>query len=87
MFQEHGFVFFDFLGLLSGRFKEYQDMFPQRPVEVEVEVHSVPQRKPSRAATVHLQESQVSEEEEKRVGQTGKPLSRCCLWKIIPIDI
>lgn len=78
MFQEHGFVFFDFLSLLSGRFKEYQDLFPQRPVEVEVEVHSAPQRKPSKAA-VHLQESQVSEEEEKRAGQTGKPLSRRCL--------
>nr|XP_048277478.1 regulator of G-protein signaling protein-like isoform X1 [Myodes glareolus] len=38
-------------------FKEYQDLFPQRPVEVEVEAHSAPQRKPSKAAA-HLQESQ-----------------------------
>lgn len=73
VFQEHGFVFFD-LGLLSGRFKEYQDMFPPRPMEVEIEVQPVSQRKPSKAA-MHLQESQVSEEEEKRAGQTGKPVS------------
>ncbi|KAH0503536.1 Regulator of G-protein signaling protein-like [Microtus ochrogaster] len=40
-------------------FKEYQDMFPSRPVEVEIEAQPVPQRKPSKAA-MHLQESQVN---------------------------
>ncbi|CAH6789301.1 Rgsl1 [Phodopus roborovskii] len=37
-------------------FKDYQDMFPPRPMEVEFETQSLP-RKPSKSAT-HLQESQ-----------------------------
>ncbi|XP_040595095.1 regulator of G-protein signaling protein-like [Mesocricetus auratus] len=37
-------------------FKEYQDMFPPRPVEVELETQFLP-RKPSKSA-IHLQESQ-----------------------------
>ncbi|CAO2637258.1 Regulator of G-protein signaling protein-like [Lemmus lemmus] len=37
--------------------KEYQDMFPPRPMEVEIEIQPPPQRKPSKSA-MYLQESQ-----------------------------
>ncbi|XP_012658032.1 regulator of G-protein signaling protein-like [Otolemur garnettii] len=38
-------------------FKDYQELFPARPVETETQIQPSP-RKPSRTATTHLQESQ-----------------------------
>lgn len=74
-FMHRGFIFFNTLCHLSGRFKEYQDLFPPRSVEFEfVEAQAVP-RKPSKSTT-HLHDSQVSEREEGRTLQAGKPLSR-----------
>lgn len=45
----------------SGRFKDYQEMFPPFTQEVQPEVQIV-RRKPSKMPTPYLQESQVSEE-------------------------
>lgn len=45
----------------SGRFKDYQELFPPFSQEVQPEVQAV-RRKPSKMPTTYLQESQVSEE-------------------------
>lgn len=59
-----------------GRFKEYQQLFPDFPQEVQTQVRTV-YRKPSKNSSMQIQESQVSAEaSEDKTRGTRKPLPR-----------